>query len=98
LDTGEIIRNITKIPIVDIIKNLLHAHGKEPLNKIIINDVDKYGLELLEYRGNLSLFLIRNNATGEVTNMTFDGGQKYYLEDGTEVYISNTKNIKEEKP
>ena len=47
----------TKIPIREIIQELVHEYGGEPLQNIIINDVDNYGLELLEYRGEDGLFI-----------------------------------------
>lgn len=50
---------IRKIPIQDIIKNIVHIYGKEPYHNIIINDLDTYGLELLEYQYNIPLFLYR---------------------------------------
>ena len=78
LDNGEIVRNIIDIPIVDIIKNAVHVYAGEPLHNIIINDVDEYGLELLEYRGDQPLYLPRDTTTGEVNNMVINGEQKYY--------------------
>jgi hypothetical protein len=39
----------TKVPIYDIIKNIVHIYGGEPLYNIIIKDLDTCGLELLEY-------------------------------------------------
>jgi hypothetical protein len=55
---------IRKIPIPEIIKNLIHVYGKEPYHNIIIKDLDTYGLELLEYRYDVPLFLYRS-ATNE---------------------------------
>ena len=80
LDNGEIVRNIIDIPIVDIIKNAVHVYAGEPLHNIVINDVDEYGLELLEYRGDEEhpLYLPRDTTTGEVSNMVINGEQKYY--------------------
>jgi hypothetical protein len=48
---------IRQIPIRDIIRNLVHTYAGEPYHNIIINDLDTYGLELLEYRYNKPLFL-----------------------------------------
>ena len=36
--------HIIDIPIVDIIKNAVHAFAGEPLSNIILNDIDNYGL------------------------------------------------------
>lgn len=68
----QIVRNIVSIPIVDIIKNAVHTYAGEPLSNIVLNDIDNYGLELLEYRGDQPMYMIRNITTGEVSNMTFD--------------------------
>jgi len=44
----------------DIIKEAVHFYAKEPYGNIIINDLDDYGLELLEYRGDIPLYLFYN--------------------------------------
>jgi hypothetical protein len=73
LESGEIVRTVSDIPIPDIVKNIMHIYVGEPLENIIINDVDKYGLELLEYRGDTPIYLPRNILTGEVDNMIING-------------------------
>jgi hypothetical protein len=50
---------ITKLPIPDIIRNLVHTYAKEPYHNIVINDLDVYGLELLEYRYEIPMYLYR---------------------------------------
>jgi hypothetical protein len=50
---------ITPIPVYDIIRNAVHTYAGEPYHNIIINDIDDYGLELLEYRYDVPLFLYR---------------------------------------
>lgn len=50
---------IRKIPIPEIIRNLVHTYAKEPYHNIIINDLDMCGLELLEYRYETPMFLYR---------------------------------------
>ena len=47
-----------KIPIKTIIRKMLQHYAGEPIQNIIINDVDDYGLELIEYRGETPLFFI----------------------------------------
>ena len=80
LENGEIVRNIIDIPIPDIIKNAIHAFAGEPLSNIVLNDIDNYGLELLEYRGDKDhpIYMPRRVDTGEVSNMTTNGNQEYY--------------------
>lgn len=65
----------TQLPIKDIIKNIVHVYGHEPWHKIIVNDLDLVGSELLEYRGDKPLYLIKK---GDINNnvfigITFDG-------------------------
>lgn len=50
---------ITKIPIPDIIRNMVHQYAGEPYHNIIINDLDTYALELLEYRCDVPMYLYR---------------------------------------
>jgi hypothetical protein len=52
-------KRIIKNPLKQVIKELVHHYGKEPLHNIVINDLDKTGMELLEYRLDTPLYLIR---------------------------------------
>ena len=54
----------SKIPVREIIQQLVHEYGNEPLHNIIINDIDPYGLELLEYRGAKPIYCLINKTTG----------------------------------
>lgn len=63
LDTLEVEdsdKNITfqKIPIKEIIYNLLYEMGHELPYNIIISDLDDYGYELWEYRGEKPLYIV----------------------------------------
>lgn len=51
---------IRKLPIQEIIRNAVHTYGGEPYHNIIINDLDTYGLELLEYRYDIPMYLYRS--------------------------------------
>ena len=88
LENGEIIRNIIDIPIMDIIKNAIHAFAGEPMSNIVLNDIDNYGLELLEYRvkntddTDKPLFMLRNIETHDVSNITFSTEYKGCTADG----------------
>ncbi len=84
----ELIKETIKIPIVDIVKNILHLHVGESLNNIVINDVDNYGLELLEYRSDTPLYMLRDVSSGEVTNMRFDGDAEYLTSTGNPIKLS----------
>lgn len=68
---------ITKLPIYTIIQNALKEYGQERAENIIINDLDQWGYELWEYRGEKPMYLFidptYNNNQGAVINMTFNG-------------------------
>ena len=49
---------IKKHPLKNIIREGVHAYGNEPFHNIIINDLDDYGLELKEYRGDVPMYLL----------------------------------------
>jgi hypothetical protein len=48
---------IRKLTLQDIIRNGVHQYGGEPYHNIIINDLDSYGLELMEYRYDTPMYL-----------------------------------------
>ena len=62
-----------KIPIKEIIRELVHVYGEEPYHNIIINDLDDLGLELLEYRYDRPMYLYREVGSNTYTNVTLDG-------------------------
>ena len=64
-----------KIPIKDIIRELVHVYGEEPYHNIIINDLDDLGLELLEYRYDRPMYLYREVGSNTYTNVTLDGNK-----------------------
>lgn len=67
------------IPIVNIIRDAVHEYAKEPYQNIIINDLDKLGIELLEYQGDIPMYLLVDTLTNECTNMSLDGEQECYI-------------------
>lgn len=64
---------IRKLPIQEIIKNAVHTYGGEPLHNIIINDLAEYGLELLEYRYDLPMYLYRKVDNNIYENALING-------------------------
>lgn len=64
---------IIKIPIPDIIRNVVHQYAGEPLHNIVINDIEDFGLELLEYRYDIPMYLYRDINSNNFTNMTLNG-------------------------
>ena len=96
--------NITtyKYPIKDIIREAVHQYAGEPYHNIIIDNVDDEGFELMEYRGDVTMYMMINNDTNEVTNIRFDDE---YVDESqfiykiyntqTETYTNNTISIRD---
>lgn len=57
-DANGNLQNI-KLEIKDIITDLIYTYAQEPLANIVIQDLDEYGLEQLDYKGDEPLYLIR---------------------------------------
>lgn len=64
---------IKHIPIPEIIRNMIHQYAGEPYHNIIINDLDDLGLELLEYRYDIPMYLYREVGTSDFKNVTLNG-------------------------
>ena len=80
---------ITKLNVKDIIRNAVHLYGGEPLHNIIINDLDITGLELLEYRYDVPMYLYRKaEANSAFENVTLDGNKKCKLKTNLEAEIT----------
>lgn len=86
------ITTYTHIPIKRIIRESIQNFGNELARNIVINDIDDAGLELLEYRGNVPLYLFREVDSAVFTNMTLNANQPCYI-DGKETQIGNAKDI-----
>lgn len=72
-------------PIKEIITESVHEFSQEPFENIIINDLDDYGIELLEYQGKVPFYYIieYDSASGvgsrEISNMTINGNMLCYV-------------------
>ena len=74
-----------KLTVIEIIRNMVHTYGGEPYHNIIINDLDTYGLELLEYRYDVPLFLYRKSNSYIYTNILLENNDTtLYTSAGTE--------------
>ena len=78
---------IKKYPIKQIIRDAVHQYGGEPFHNIIINDLDEMGLELLEYRYDTPMFLIREAENNEYIQGTLNANTPFVLEDGSPTVI-----------
>lgn len=81
-DSKENVTYYNKIPVETIIRNAVNVYGNEPLHNIIITDIDDYGVELLEYKGdeNSPLFLFRETESDMYINMSMNKNQKCWVE------------------
>ena len=64
--------SVVKIPLEKIIREAVHTYAKEPYHNIIINDLDNYGLEQLTYKGDQTLYALRNRQTLHFSNVTLN--------------------------
>ena len=69
-----------RIPIKTIIFKLLQEFALELPHNIIINDIDDYGYELLEYRGQEPFYLFKNIHSGNYDNMTINSNLECYYQ------------------
>ena len=76
-------------PIKQIITQAVHEFAQEPWHNIIVNDLDDYGLELLEYTGDIPLYYIIHfkgsgvNDSREVYQVTRDGDLTCWIRQDT---------------
>ena len=82
----------SKIPLKKIIREMLHTYALEPYHNIVINDLDDKGLELLEYRGDMPMYLLYHIDKQEYTNMEFDGKKECWIVGGSEVSLETVPN------
>ncbi len=95
-DTTTGITTYTSIPIKQIIRESIQNFGNELPQNIIINDIEDAGLDLLEYRGDIPLYLFKEETSDTFSNMTINENQKcYYYVDGqwSDDTISISDNI-----
>ena len=71
---------IKKYPIKQIIRDAVHQYGGEPFHNIIINDLDEMGLELLEYRYDIPMFLIREAENNEYIQGTLNADTQFEVD------------------
>lgn len=84
-----------KLPIRDIVTELIHEYAHEPWENIIVQDLDDFGVELLQYRGTATnpLYLFFNINSQEVEQMTLDGSFTVYKGRQISCTINNIENI-----
>lgn len=83
----------TPIPIETIIKEAIHTYAGEPYHNIIINDLDEIAVELLEYRGDVPMYLLYDTNSSSFTNFTLNGDMPCYDADTGYLYTLNSDSI-----
>ena len=89
LDTNTVTK--TQVPLKDIIYEAVHNYGNESVENIIINDLDDFGLELLEYRNEKPLFGLCDK-DNKVSSMILDENHRVQIE-GKWTTISDKKIV-----
>lgn len=90
------VHTYTSIPLKTIIREAVQNFGNELAGNIIINDLEDAGLELLEYRGDVPMYMFRQTTSDIFTNMTLNGNQPCYIKKDDiweRTTISNDKEI-----
>ena len=83
----------TNVPIRRIIYQSLQTFGNELPNNIIINDIEDNGLDLLEYKGDVPIYLFKNINSNIITNMTLNSNQKCIINESINGTIKDIQNF-----
>lgn len=80
------VETIESLPLKDIIMGAVSQFAQEPMHNIIINDLDDYGLELMEYRGKNPLYFLIDMSLGEPepVNIIVNENQTYQTLNGNQ--------------
>lgn len=76
-----------RVPIYDIIVEVVHHFGGEDLNNIVIEDVDTRIKQVMQWRGSNPLYLISNGNTEESGEKSYIAQVEKPKEDETEYYV-----------
>jgi len=72
------------VPVKDIIFNAVENYGNELPFNIILNDLEDCGYELLEYRGDTTMYVfVNNNLVNPYEQITLDKKTLVYIEETT---------------
>lgn len=83
------------LPLYTIIREAVHEYAQEPMRNIIINDLDDYGYELMEYRGEKPMYLFIKPGDGDypdVVNITLNGDTKVKINETTFCKLNEFEN------
>ena len=81
-------------PIKEIILEGVHQYAGEPYHNIVVEDLDDQGFELMEYRGDVDLYMLIDQESGDVTNIRFndDTLEPYNIYDSKVYYKKDSPN------
>ena len=65
-----------KLPVKDIVKEMMHQYAGEPFHNIIVDDLDMKGLILQQYRYDKPMYIWRRTDSNEYIQGTLDGEVK----------------------
>ena len=83
-EAGDFYIEQTKIPIKDIILEMVHEFTQEPWQNIVVNDLDDYGIEMLEYRGSTPLYyFVPANKNREIQDMDIRANRECWIRQDT---------------
>lgn len=90
---------IHKVPIYTIVKNIIQIYAQEPIENIIINDLEEeHAWELWEYRGKDPMYMIgkKQNDTFKIFNIILDGNTVIdgHLISSDEIIYYNLNSLK----
>lgn len=83
---------IRKIPLPEIIRNMVHVYAGEPYWNIVINDLDTYGVELLEYRYDIPMYLYRKENSNIYDNALIENNTSVFY-----IYNEETNSFEEKR-
>ena len=91
LEEDETISDIKKTPLTikNIIREMIHTYGNEPMHNIVINDLDDNGLEVIDYLGDNDIYLLKNVDSGLFESVLLDGNVIRYDSFNNPVLISS---------
>lgn len=79
LEDGTLTTIYESVPIKRIIYQSLQTFGNELPQNIIINDIEDYGLDLLEYRGDIPIYLFKAINADVINQMTLNNNQPCWI-------------------
>jgi hypothetical protein len=68
---------------------MLQNFGNELIQNIIINDLEDVGMDLMEYRGDVPLYLLRNLNSDTIHNITMNSNTECILLNNQRTTIGN---------